>query len=77
MACTVLLHCHFESGGLFVDYSGLICLQDPAGNKINQWRVAEKELREAAGVFESEMAMSDSPVLGDWKLEVETGVSVC
>lgn len=48
--------------------------QDPAGNKINQWFVPEADLRTSGGVYESEMVMSDAPILGDWKFKVILGV---
>ncbi|KAK3607708.1 hypothetical protein CHS0354_016732 [Potamilus streckersoni] len=43
-----------------------IDLNDPNGNKINQWRGVE----DPSGVFEGKQIMSDQPVLGDWKLTV-------
>ncbi|XP_052795659.1 CD109 antigen-like isoform X2 [Mya arenaria] len=46
-------------------------LYDPAGNKINQWTVLEADLRTSGGVFESNMVMSDAPVIGDWRLKVK------
>lgn len=40
-----------------------------------QWDVAQKDLMAEAGIFEAEMPMSDSPVLGDWKIKITQGVS--
>ncbi|XP_045204949.2 CD109 antigen-like isoform X1 [Mercenaria mercenaria] len=46
---------------------------DPVGNKINQYDVTKKELMEGGGIFETELPMSDAPVLGDWKIKVSLG----
>lgn len=46
---------------------------DALGNKINQWDVTEKQLMENAGIFEAELPMSDSPLLGDWKIQASLG----
>ncbi|WAR21624.1 CD109-like protein [Mya arenaria] len=48
-----------------------INLQDPKGNKINQWSVSEAELTSVGGVYVQEQAMSDQPILGTWKIKAK------
>ncbi|KAH3843062.1 hypothetical protein DPMN_116569 [Dreissena polymorpha] len=52
-----------------------VALQDPNRNKIAQWLNVTGQKQ---GVFQGSLQLSDNPPLGDWKIDVDIGVStVC
>ncbi|KAH3873336.1 CD109 antigen-like [Dreissena polymorpha] len=46
-------------------------LYDPKDNKINQWHVDAAEVTSLGGVYVQHQVMSESPVLGTWKLKAK------